>query len=829
MERTSTQNQLRSDRYGSPEAVRDITPVLDADTIADIQAARGSYQFVEREEFKRQYASLRAEMYGKSKVGNRTVRKTGDVAKDTETLRRVAAVRASQSADTAVAEALDDTLMRRLGYERAVNGDDDEYNRILSAATVLATVNDDEWYGEEGDSDSLLGRIKRVNTQARQQIAPTDEEEPAERRGYMDNAILDEVKADVAEVRKKYGALLGERSKKLMFESASTKEEIAEKQQELSDLLGALATEMMLDLENLGTDSAEITRLIDQFIARETDKVVSDMEASRAHEFEKRSRFTQFLVGKWAEWGNKDGDKLFTKGRFKKAALFALPSAGVGVAFGILAAPALATLGTAAAVGTGAFMAGRAIARRLASTKLDSAANAQTVAGVQAQEIREQVGELGDNTDLFDMLNVVEERATYYRHRNTKRLVGGMAISLTAGLLSSSAVEALDHFDVGTKLYHGAENAVQRAKEWWDNSTTTAPGTGTPSGSGQPPYWPGNNPPQPPHTPGDPTPGGGENEGKGELILQKTKEWTYGADERRISNGEGWYQTFREMGVDAGDRSELLKDVGPHLHEKGLAYWDKNAHEWRMNMTENGKLPKSAIRYIAETAHEHGIDTNYDKFVDATASVSQEPETATVFHEFSSGAQHISDGEGFYHELSQMGVPASDQAEVLQEAAPQLYDQGIAYEMNDSLPGINMTPDHVMPQESLETLHQAAIETNVGNDLTVMHEGIVFDEATAAASTTTADNSGFLVSDFGKSYDVDAQSYYNALKGVDRSHWQALLNEAAPKLQSVRYGGASLTYHDNSGWHFREVNNLPPEARAEIRAVANKHNWVLAS
>lgn len=340
-----------------------------------------------------------------------------------------------------------------------------------------------------------------------------------------------------------------------------------------------------------------------------------------------------------------------------------------------------------------------------------------------------------------------------------------------------------------------------------------------------------NAPATPDNTPppaGDPTPGGNEPPTGEEPPLKPEKPdfRVLGSDERIISRGEGWYETFREMGVSSKDRVELLKEVGPHLHERGLAYWDSNAHEWRMNMTENGKLPKSAIEYIAQKAHENGIHSDYDKFFDATDAVGQD---VTTTHEFSSGAQHIGKGEGFYHELGQIGVSPEHQAEVLQQAAPQLYEQGIAYKMNDGLPGINMTPDHLMPQESLETLHQAAIDSNVSDNFTITHEGIVFDELTNEASTTSTVNSEFVVNDFGKSYDADAQSYYNALKGVDRSHWQALLNEAAPKLQSIPYDGKPLTYPSADGWHFREVNQLPPVARKIIASIADKHDWTLVA
>lgn len=299
------------------------------------------------------------------------------------------------------------------------------------------------------------------------------------------------------------------------------------------------------------------------------------------------------------------------------------------------------------------------------------------------------------------------------------------------------------------------------------------------------------------------------------------------ANDIKITSDQAWEihkDIVNKVGVDyinlVNHHGHDTYSMGDSKYETGIsapgkAEWDAQAAD--IMRDKFAEIQAENTHDSAPVDHD-AVDTDTHAEADATDQ------------EFSEGAQHIGNAEGYYHELDQMGVPDEHQAEVLHEAAPQLYEQGAAYEMNDGLPGIKMTPDHMMTQESLDTLHQAAIDTNAGDDLTVTHEGIVFDEATDAASTTTTDDGEFLVSDFGQSYDVDAQNYYDALKDVDRAHWQDLLNEAAPQLQSITYNGESLTYHDASGWHFHEVNGtLPPEARAAIKTAAKENGWALAA
>lgn len=97
--------------------------------------------------------------------------------------------------------------------------------------------------------------------------------------------------------------------------------------------------------------------------------------------------------------------------------------------------------------------------------------------------------------------------------------------------------------------------------------------------------------------------------GGGDVVKDYLKEH---AAARKIDRGEGWYQTFKELGVKQGDWQELLQKVGPKLHDiryDGVraAYWDNNAHEWRINMTDNGKMSPEALRTIVKTANSEGF------------------------------------------------------------------------------------------------------------------------------------------------------------------------------------------------------------------------------
>jgi len=71
----------------------------------------------------------------------------------------------------------------------------------------------------------------------------------------------------------------------------------------------------------------------------------------------------------------------------------------------------------------------------------------------------------------------------------------------------------------------------------------------------------------------------------------------HSADALTIDKGEGWYQTFEEMGIPKEEWNSLLDRVGDKLPDD-VAYYDQEAGEWRMNMTEDGKLPEEVLDMI---------------------------------------------------------------------------------------------------------------------------------------------------------------------------------------------------------------------------------------
>lgn len=73
------------------------------------------------------------------------------------------------------------------------------------------------------------------------------------------------------------------------------------------------------------------------------------------------------------------------------------------------------------------------------------------------------------------------------------------------------------------------------------------------------------------------------------------------------------------------------------------------------------------------------------------------------------GAETISNGEGFYQTFQELNIPAEDRAELLAKVGPQLHDmqvggQPLAYQMPNGEWGIRMTPDGKMPTDALQLI-----------------------------------------------------------------------------------------------------------------------------
>lgn len=76
-------------------------------------------------------------------------------------------------------------------------------------------------------------------------------------------------------------------------------------------------------------------------------------------------------------------------------------------------------------------------------------------------------------------------------------------------------------------------------------------------------------------------------------------DWSdFNADAHLVHAGEGWYETFDELGMPEEIRDEVLTDIGPKLKEAGWAYYDNSANEWRIS--QPGKLPVEVLKIIAK-------------------------------------------------------------------------------------------------------------------------------------------------------------------------------------------------------------------------------------
>lgn len=75
---------------------------------------------------------------------------------------------------------------------------------------------------------------------------------------------------------------------------------------------------------------------------------------------------------------------------------------------------------------------------------------------------------------------------------------------------------------------------------------------------------------------------------------------------RTVTNGEGWNQTFKEMGIPKSEWNDVLKSAGPKLEKLGEAYFDNTAGEYRISRP--GQLSSDALRVIASSSRKNGVE-----------------------------------------------------------------------------------------------------------------------------------------------------------------------------------------------------------------------------
>lgn len=175
--------------------------------------------------------------------------------------------------------------------------------------------------------------------------------------------------------------------------------------------------------------------------------------------------------------------------------------------------------------------------------------------------------------ELFDTDTKKEQEK---RRKSARRAIGGVALGMLVGGAAAYAIGEV------------ADGAIGE----WSNRTIA-----TPEAAAQPV---------------EPTPEGSSSKDVDEIIPKqpepiRTPEYSIHAS--TVTLGEGWYQTFSEVGItDPGQQYALLHNQAlmQELANQGLAYPDATLGGWGINMTVDGKMPLESLKLIEDYAKQSG-------------------------------------------------------------------------------------------------------------------------------------------------------------------------------------------------------------------------------
>lgn len=724
-------------------------------------------------------------------------------------------------------------LLKDAGFVVEETGRTEEQTRELEFADGVLDrairANKSDWIGHttaDGGHDGLRNEIFRELLRQYYKPRRAVEDEPP----LLPETDRAKYSSELEAIREMYAKKLAERSKKMgLFERPRTIAEMAAVREEMADYIGALATEMMDDFEAQGIPHDVWVDKIDAFISAEMAAVVSGMEAARADDFRNRSKVVQWGLNKWASWEvaaverQKNESLIHHFGRsvlnsmtklnsWKKAGVFM----GLGVGIGALAVPAFGfAVGTLGIAGGAAFVS-KQIARSLVGAKLDSTAGAETIAERQAAEITSEMADATDATH-YELLQLAETMAEGYREHNRNRLLGGMAISVAAGATVGELIHRFVDFNVVFgrvgEYVQSIFNHGSGGHNPLDNVPPPESGQGVdahPNKGVSPSDELRYGPTEAPTNPG----------GKTEVIKEYLKE--HGAA-NRIDKGEGWFQTFKELGVKREDWHDILQRVGPKLHDvqySGVraAYWDGDAHEWRINMTENHKMSPEALKIIVNDANNHDALKHALDFNNQPAG---------------SGAETGINTQGV--KLWEGAAPE----QVLQKAYPGLTSRQAFLDINelyDKLGPKNVFEDVTLSEHTANNIW--IDDTTGATQLTPdaqalwnqMHpEGKMLEQAIAEGRSANIN----IVTHGERWTNVIDKLKQIGITDVSKERYGSVLRQLWPQIKDLEYGDgtpvASLDRHGNMIMNESPTKVLDSEALRRLVRLLYKNNYNLAA
>jgi len=298
------------------------------------------------------------------------------------------------------------------------------------------------------------------------------------------------------------------------------------------------------------------------------------------HLFEEQKELRRLTIEKLQGTSVSAIIKWMNKGRF---ATRIAKGVGIGIVAGLAGGFVAGAVG-AAVVGTG-LVATTRFARGFASRD-NKKRGMQTAQDAVDQEALKQSVEAGNvaGTDRFDSalqnLDALFEADTKKEQSKRRNAavwgIGSMAVGATIGLGVHFGIEQMANHDIRvTSLFnHGDTN----------------------TGSGHQAV-PGEHPSNPPnngvHDNGN---GAGPNHIPAPAPPEVAPPVEFSEAAQTINTGEGWYQTFKDMGItNPTEQANLLQRVGPELQARGWAY-PMSGHSW--GISRPGQLPTDVLELI---------------------------------------------------------------------------------------------------------------------------------------------------------------------------------------------------------------------------------------
>lgn len=491
----------------------------------------------------------------------------------------------------------------------------DEYANILRYYSVNFIPNREWDLGKVKDDGTLepsprleafqnlkeqYGKDSEISDEDEEPTEDEDEEEPPEPRKTLEEIreIVDKdptikaARAKVTDLRTQLAKLSAKRQGKL-WTGKKFKAEYDEVQRNYQDALNKLV-KLELEVEKReGLERDEQDERLDVAF-----KLVQDFKNLQLESVDilKNSR-----VGKFVTWMTKGGTfKRILKGAVVGVGVGAIGAALSAFTLGVGGGAVAAGVATAAATLSGRFARGFATfdnkdGRGMDVIDNDYLSNSDLIedSGAEGKKGEETVDLVGEH-----LMNRFEADTKAEQRKRRKSVAIAMGVVVAGSLVAEGVNLGVDAF---THHIGGAHSLL-----FGNQDAHAAPSGGV----------------------GATTP---------EVAPPAPVEHIYSPEATTITPGEGWYQTFQDMGIPKQEWSQLLNNTGDQLHGiqvdgHPLAYQMNNG-QWGIRMTSNGQMPQSALDIINH-AHEQltGATPSGTSTIDSLTSPVDHGSIANVIH-----------------------------------------------------------------------------------------------------------------------------------------------------------------------------------------------------